>query len=108
MRGNVSDLAKVVFFCLRGPSLAALCLFQAEVNCLGPGSHWWLGRSRALCNKKLLMPLSWPGATLAYSPECLAEAPAGDRGILPFPLRLPTAKQSLCSLLAGLRAAVRT
>lgn len=42
----------------------------------------------------------------AYSSECLTEVPAGDCGILPLPLRLPTAKQPLCSLLAGLRAAV--
>lgn len=41
------------------------------------------------------MLLSWLGATLAYSPECLTEVAAGDRGILPSPIRLPPVKQPL-------------
>lgn len=41
------------------------------------------------------MLLSWLGATLAYSPECLTEVPAGDCGILPSPIRLPSVKQAL-------------
>lgn len=48
------------------------------------------------------MLLSWLGAILAYSPECLSEVPAGDRGILPSPIRLPPVKQALRSRLAGL------
>lgn len=39
------------------------------------------------------MLLSWLGAMLAYSPECLTEVAAGDRGILPSPIRLPPVKQ---------------
>lgn len=93
-------------FSLQGPPPVALCLFLVEVNLPGPGCHRRLGCTRALYNKKLLMLLSWLGAMLAYSPECLAEVPAGDRGILPLPLRLPTVKQSLCSLLARPRAAI--
>jgi len=93
-------------FSLRGPSPAAPCPFLAEVNRPGPGCHRRLGCTRAGYNKTLLMLLSWLGATSACSPECLSGVPAGDRGILPFPSRLPTVKQSLCSLLARPRAAI--
>lgn len=90
----------------QSPPPAALCFFLAEVIRLGPGCHQRLGRTRAPYNTKLLMLRSWLGAMLAYSPECLAEVPAGHRGILPFPLYLPTVPQSLCSLLARPRAAI--
>lgn len=79
------------------PPPAVLCLFLAKVTHPGPGYHWCWGCTRALHNKKLLMLLSWLGATLAYSPECLAEVPAGDRGILPSPRRFPPVQQALHS-----------
>lgn len=62
---------------------AVLSLFLAEVTRPGPGCHWWPGCTRTL-HKQLLMLLFWLGATLAYSPKCLSEVPAGDHGILPF------------------------
>lgn len=65
------------FFSLQGPPLAVLWLFLAEVNRPGPGCQQWLGCTRALYNKKLLMLLSWLVATLAYSPECLLKYQLG-------------------------------